>query len=345
MSVTADHGTAVSAGWLRGRGFDLLLLGGLSGLALAAAALISAVPAALAPIFLADTWLLGYPHVIATFTRIAGDRASIRAHRFLLFGLPPLVLAVTAALAFGLGVWSIATIYFYWQWYHTVRQSWGVAQLYRRKSGVPVAEPAFSSEFLFYLIPAWGLLHRLTLPQDHFLMPSLHLVVPLVPVWLANGVGAAAVLGLAWWGVERLREAWTGRLALLHALFSASHFAIFIVGYVVMDDLAAGFVVTNIWHTGQYLMLVWLFNQNKADREPQARRSAYGLLSLGNRVPAYFLLCFAAAFPLYLSINSIYAEGTEIAIVFGLMATQTLNFHHFIVDSVIWRRRRAAVPA
>ncbi|NJR71545.1 MAG: alpha/beta fold hydrolase, partial [Synechococcales cyanobacterium CRU_2_2] len=44
---------------------------------------------------------------------------------------PPL-----AMMAAGLGLWSIVTLYLYWQWFHYTRQSWGISQVYRRKASV-----------------------------------------------------------------------------------------------------------------------------------------------------------------------------------------------------------------
>src|SRR5258705_9609464 len=192
MALVADTVRAPSAGWLRNRDFDLLLICGLTAVSLAAGGLIAMMPAALGLILLADNWLLGYPHVTATFVRMAPDKRGLQAHRFLVFGLPLLVVAATAGLALGFGIALVATIYFYWQWYHTLRQSWGVSQLYRRKSSVPVREHPLFAEGLFALVALWGLLHRLTTAPDHFIYPSLPLSLPTVPAALANGVGALA---------------------------------------------------------------------------------------------------------------------------------------------------------
>src|SRR5438270_291514 len=100
-----------------------------------------------------------------------------------------------------------------------MRQSWGVAQLYRRKSGGLVRENPLLAEALFALVPLWGLLHRLTTAPTHFLAPSLPIVVPYVPAVLADGVGAIACAGLAWWAFCRIREAIEGELALTYTLF------------------------------------------------------------------------------------------------------------------------------
>jgi hypothetical protein len=282
---------------------------------------------------------------MATFFRLAPDKTGLQNHRFLIFGLPVIVLAVTAGLALSVGIVLIATIYFFWQWYHTLRQSWGVAQLYRRRSSVPVRDHPLFAEGLFALVALWGLLHRLTTAPEYFLFPNLPILVPNVPVWLANGVGALAIAGLAWWCVSRLREWMAGELPVAHTLFSASHFVIFIVGYVVMDDIVGGWLVTNIWHTSQYLMLVWAFNQNAFAKGP-AQQGWFFQATRGNRAMLYFGLCFLASLPLYYAIHSAFFWGAA-GITVAIIANQTLNFHHFIVDAVIWRQKRkpAGAPA
>ena len=336
MMNTAVAARSNVTGWLRNPDFDIVLICGLTALALFAGLVIAYAPGTLGVILLADNWLLGYPHVIATFTRVAPDRAGVRAHRFIVFVLPVLVIAATAALAIGVGIALVATIYFYWQWYHTMRQSWGVAQLYRRKADGRVLESPRTAEALFVLVPLWGLLHRLTKAPDHFLYPSLPIWVPAVPPALANAVGVVACAGLALWFIARAREWFRGELPLLHTLFSASHYMIFIVGYVVMDDVAGGWVVTNIWHTGQYLMLVWLFNERNG---PAAMRGWFQTVTRGNRAALYFVLCLVVAFAIYATINRSFAWGPS-WIVLAVIANQTLNFHHFITDALIWRRRR-----
>lgn len=329
------------SGWLRNPDYDMALIWGLTALALASGIVIAIAPAALPLILLADNWILGYPHVVATFTRVAPNGASARAHKFIVFVLPVLVVAATAGMAVGVGVTLVATIYFYWQWYHTVRQSWGIAQLYRRKAKGRVLEHPLFAEVLFVLVPLWGLLHRLTKAPDHFLYPSLPIAVPAVPVALADGVGIVACTGLALWLLARIREWTRGELPLLHTLFSASHYLIFIVGYIVMDDVAGGWVVTNIWHTGQYLMLVWLFNESG---NSVAMRGWFRTVTQGNRAGPYFFFCFAVALVVYSAVSRPFLWGPS-GIIIAVIANQALNFHHFITDALIWRSRRAPAGA
>jgi len=136
-----------------------------------------------------------------------------------------------------------------------------------------------------------------------------------------------------------------GELPVAHTLFSASHFAIFIVGYVVMDNVVGGWLVTNIWHTSQYLMLVGMFNQNTVAKT-KAVHGWFFQTTRGNKAFLYFALCIAAAFPIFFAITSAFLWGAT-GILVAIIASQTLNFHHFIVDAVIWRARRkpAGAPA
>lgn len=340
MAMIADSIRAPSAGWLRNRDFDLLLIVGLVAAAMLAGVVITLQPAAVGLVLLADSWLLGYPHVVATFSRLVPDKESLARYRFLVFGLPVAVVATTAALTAIFGFVLIATIYFYWQWYHTMRQSWGVAQLYRRQSPVPVREPVGSAEALFSLVAAWGLLHRMSAAPEYFLNATLPLWLPPVPVWFADGVGVMAIAGLLWWSAARIREAISGQLPVVHTLFSASHYLIFIVGYVVMDDIVGGWVVTNIWHTGQYLMLVWLFNEKACAKA--VSKGWFFRLTRDNRPARYFAFCMILALPVYFLLTQNFFWGPA-GLVVALVLNQTLNFHHFIVDAVIWRRR--SMPA
>ena len=103
--------------------------------ALASGVLVMVEPRLFWPVLMADLWLLGYPHVIATWTRIAMDGEGFARHRFLALGLPVPVLLGTLALAAFVGFWAVATIYLYWQWFHYTRQSWGIIRAYGRKAG------------------------------------------------------------------------------------------------------------------------------------------------------------------------------------------------------------------
>ena len=111
-------------------------------------------------VVVADMWLLGFHHVISTYTRLAFDSESFRTYRFLVLWLPLIVLLGTISLMGLFGRWILPTIYLYWQWFHYTRQSYGIAQIYRRKAGALGEEPPLLTKAAIYLLPLWGILHR-----------------------------------------------------------------------------------------------------------------------------------------------------------------------------------------
>ena len=328
--------TLASAGWLRSRSFDLRFILAVAGIALFSGLVTAANRKLFGLVLLLDLWLLGYHHVVATGTRLCFDRTSLREHRFLLFGLPPLVALGTVSAAWGLGEWSITTTYFYWQWFHYTRQSYGIAQVYRRKSGGLVDEREDMSRLAFYLVPLWGVLHRSA--QDPGLFLGLELRVLLVTPLVVDVVGAAALTGLGWWALSRARAWWEGRLPVAHTLYVASHHLIFTTGYVLIPDVDCGWLVLNVWHNAQYLLFVWMFNANrfKDGVDPKAR--FLSTISQEDRSLLYIGVCLAISTALYLAIGHVSA-----VLPIALIIYQVINFHHYVVDGVIWKVRKKSL--
>jgi hypothetical protein len=341
----ALQATVPPAGWLRNRSFDLWFILGIAAVALLSGAVVVAQPSLFALVLFLDLWLLGYHHVVATYTRICFDRDSFITHRFLIIWLPPIVLTATVGLAVGIGPWTLATIYLYWQWFHYTRQSWGISQGYRRKSGGLVTESERLSKLAFYLLPLWGILHRSQQAPAEFL--GLELRTLPVPSLLVDVVGAAALVALAWWIAGRLAAWWRGQLAWAHTLFVSSHFAIFYVGYVLIDTIDHGWLVLNVWHNAQYVAFVWLFNTNRFKNGIDPKARFLSTISQPDRKTVYFLTCFAVSTLLYLaiwlSIDTFRSHFEAVLLPLALIVYQTINFHHYIVDALIWKLRRKPI--
>ena len=128
--------TAVAPyGWLRNAPFDLGFIVGIAALAVASGYVVVLNPTLFPLVLFLDIYLLGYHHVVSTFTRLAFDKESFLEHRFLVVWLPLLVLAAAVSAVMVVGGWVLSTTYLYWQWFHYTRQSYGIERVYRAQGG------------------------------------------------------------------------------------------------------------------------------------------------------------------------------------------------------------------
>ena len=332
--------TRTSPAWLRGAGFDSALIFGGFALALLSGAAILYEPSWFYPILLLDLWVLGYHHVISTYTRLCFDRASYRERRWMIVHLVPVIAAITILLAWTIGIWIIVTIYFYWQWWHYTRQSWGISRAYRRADPGACYEDGWLDRAIFYAMPIYGILLRSSQDQTHFI--GMELWTCPVPELVADAAGKVMAALLLVWAGRRLAALLRARLAPIHTLYMLTHFAIFGVGYVWMADITLGWLMINIWHNFQYILFVWLFNNKRFAKgiDPDARFLSY--ISQSGRLWLYMLTCLAITGAIYWGV----LRTVDWLLFAGLSATivlyQIVNFHHYVVDALIWKTRGRA---
>ncbi len=325
--------------------FDLTLLAAPIACGMAAAAAVVAEPRLFAPLLLADLWLLGYHHVVATYTRMAFDVGSLARHRFLAVDLLLIVTALTMTVAFTTGAWVIVTAFLYLQWFHYMRQGYGIARMYFRatpEGQVPGSRDVVT-DAVVYMVPVYGIAARSASMGDVFLgLPVSALVLPRQVV---AALGTLAAMAAAAWVIQTARQAVRGTLAPTYVVFVASHLAIFMTAYVVLDDANVGWLAINIWHNFQYVLVVWMSNARRfaGGVDPQAR--FLSRISQPRRVISYFACCLSISTFLYLGIDKVTALVLGGGIGASLGIYMGINFHHYLVDAVIWRRRRAAAPA
>lgn len=326
-------------GWLRTPRYDLLLIVGVAALALANGAAVVAMPELFPLLLVLDLWLLGYHHVVSTFTRLAFDRDSFHRHRFLVLGLPFVVLAGAVGAVAVFGGWILSTTYFYWQWFHYTRQSYGIERVYRRRAGGTVPGHEQATRWLMYAVPLWGILYRSWQSSDEFLGMELKTLPATREVVWASG--AVAVALTAWWLVAWSRSIAAGGKIQGHSLYVASHLVIFTVGYVVIDPIDSGWLVLNVWHNAQYILFVWHFNANRFRGGVDVRSRLLSTLSQKHRWPWYFGTCLLISTLAYFGLDQtlrLLQHGSTLPLF--LIAYQTINFHHYVVDGLIWKVRK-----
>lgn len=326
-------------GWLRDARFDLAFVVGV----LAIAGAMTAIAGRSRPLFVAvltvDLWVFAYPHVASTYTRLALDRASVREHRLLLFALPPLVLLGTAGLAFWGGAVALNTLYFHWQSFHYTKQSYGIARAYARAGGV-APDGDRLSDFVVLAVPFAGVLHRVAEHQPIFYATGWW--CPPLPAFTGPLAVAGATIATAVWVARALARWRAGRLSVGHALFVGSHLAVSLAAYVLIPDITLGWLLVNVWHNLQYLLFVWAWQRRRFARGVEAERPLASWLAQPGRA-AYFLgACVLLGGVFYRALGYALTPFAAAALPVILIAHQTVNFHHYLVDAFIWRARKAA---
>lgn len=324
------------------RAFDREFILGVLVVALAMGALASLSAAMLIAVVWVDTWLLANPHLVATYTRIVKGKGAVWRHRFLIFALPLCVLLGVTVTALAYDIAGLFTLYFVAQTYHVARQSFGIARAYRRVGGGP-APPDRLTQALIYLVPGWGLLARCAQAPNAFL--GYPIQWPAIPAVWADAVGVAALLcGLAW--LWRFSRHWlAGQADVCHDGFVASHVVVAWVAYVAVTDITLGWLVLNSWHNLQYLLFVWA--QNVRRDQPGARGAVRqsGADALRTHLARYAALCLLTGAAVFLVADWLGAQALWLGLPTVLMAHFTLNFHHYLVDAVIWRRRHPTLQS
>lgn len=332
------------AAWLSNIKFDMIFIFGVMGLALISGFIVWLYPQLFGPVMFLDLWLLGYHHVISTFPKLAGTAQDRKENHFLIYYLPFIVVFAVAALVLTLGIWSVATIYFFWQWYHYTRQSHGVSSFYRRKAKTPIKESPQLAQLTLWAIPVWGLLNRCSQGWDEFLF--IPLWTPDVPSFVVMAAAIISLGLLAYWAFTRFMAWRNGTLPLGQTLYMMSHFTAFYVGYVLIEDINTGWLVANIWHNAQYILFVWLYNTNRFSSPENQDNTFICWISQVNpvRVIVYFSVGILVTSIIYNSVMlgaGLVAGGdAKLLMVLYIISFQSLNFHHYIVDSLIWKARK-----
>jgi len=327
--------------WLRSSRFDLSFIIGVAVAALASGALVVVWPNLFFVVLMLDLWLLGYHHVVSTFTRLAFDSESFREHRFLVLGLPWLVIAATALAAYVVGPWALATTYLYWQWFHYTRQSYGIMRMYSRKVGTLTSADDTVNLWFLYMLPFLGIVFRSFQSPTAFLgLPIKCIPIPSSLLWMTAGGTAITTV---WWLAHQLISWRRGTMPNVLVMYLLSHAAVFSVGYLLIDSIDHGWLVINIWHNAQYILIVWLYNTNRFKRGFDPDHPFLSVLSQARPLNAvtYFLTClFISTIAYQVIIYTTDVSGVEAVVPMALILYQTINFHHYIVDGLIWKVRK-----
>ncbi len=336
MQSSAHLTDAARPGWLRGPRFDALFIGGVFLLALALGLLAGSSEAAFMNVLLLDVWLIAYPHVASTYTRIAFDKGSAKRHWFLLTLLFPIVLGATALTTYLWGAVFLNSLYFYWQTFHYSRQSYGIARAYGRAAGLQGPATDSLTTLVIAAFPVWGLIHRASQQQPIFYSAALY--SPPIASSIAAVVGAGTLALFTVWLLRRLRSPSATRKAQRgQTLFVLSHVAMTFISYIAIAEVTAGWLFINVWHNAQYIVFVWATNAREFRTGVQPEKRFISWLSQPRNVLFYAAACLGLSTVTYLVLGIVTARLQWNTLPTVMVVFLAFNFHHYVVDAVIWR--------
>ena len=147
-------------------------------------------------------------------------------------------------------------------------------------------------------------------------------------------IAAVVALGtLAAWTWRQLRAPrGTGA-----ALFLLSHVVITVVSYLAIPDVTRGWLFINIWHNAQYILFVWAANARRFRGGVDPERPFLSRLSQPTYVVRYAAVCLALSTTFYLALGQALPRVGWQVLPLVLACHLAVNFHHYLVDAVIWR--------
>jgi hypothetical protein len=180
MQSVAAAPTASSRSFVWNERFDFTLLVAPLALGLLAAAVVTSNPALYAAVVVADLWFLGYHHVVSTYTRLGFSSRTLRRNRFLAVDLLVVIVLATMALAFTAGAWIVASAFLYLQWFHYMRQGYGISRMYFRSTpeGQVAGARDLVADAVIYVVPIFAIAHRSMTMGDMFLAMPIKTVAP-----------------------------------------------------------------------------------------------------------------------------------------------------------------------
>ncbi len=340
--------TATEIGWLRGPGFDGFFIVGIAAIALATGLVVTWNNNLFLPILAADLWILGYHHVVATYTRLAFDAQSFAENKGLILYLLPAVACAVVLLIMSAGLWLVPTIYLYWQWWHYTRQSEGISKAYAGKSRDKQLPSPWLARAALYSVPLTGILAVSHRAPHNFLYLPLRTLPVADFILLVAAIVTVAILAV--WVFEQVKAYIAGRLAIPYVMYVTSHFIIYFFAYIYVKEIDYGWLIVNIWHNAQYILFVWLYNNRRFGGGFDKAHKFLSTISQNGRFVLYFGTCLTIStfvyflFTSYLS-DALSATFAITATMTGLIIYQTINFHHYIVDSLIWKLRKKPIRA
>lgn len=274
-------------------------------------------------------------HAMSTFSRVVWNKESLKKYHWLLAATPLAIAGVLYVVTTAYGVAFIMTTYFILQWFHYVRQGYGLSQVYRHKS--QLNDPPWLHQAVIYGLPLWGVLHRMTTPELNYLFNTIYTLPAVKGVVLP--VAVLSCMAIVYWLWRRAVDISKGKPVWGYTLFVISHLLVFYCAFIYIEDATIGWIGSAFWHATQYLFFVWHFNRRQAENKGKfTNYFQYVALSSLIFVPSFMY------FGHYMTQGWVWVQAnlglTSAAIVALNLA---FLYNHYLADALLWRRQKASL--
>jgi len=282
----------------------------------------------------------GVGHHLPGMMRAYGDRALFSRYKVRLIVAPLFLLLVCAYFAWR-ELHALNVILFFWALWHLLAQTYGFLRIYDAKVGSfePLTSWLDRAMCLAWFVgPAIVAGPRsadmLTgLYQSGFPLLSMNVIDGLRWVWaIVTGAITLVYVGnfiRCYWQERRQNPV---KLPLLAVTIAYWWFCMMAFQHVII-----GVALFEVFHDTQYLAIVWIYNRNRVDKDPQVGSfTAFLFRRSGALMGLYIGLALGYGALVSFSPDAIPMETVRRVVIGALLAS---TFLHYYFDGFIWRVR------
>jgi hypothetical protein len=286
---------------------------------------------------LLDAFLFASPHLFSSYLRVYSDKAEVERYKVVSFVIPIIIILITYSIIHFSEMsllWTLGSVYFYWQWWHHARQSFGIGRKYQFSLNEKLSDLDLKlNDITLWSIAILGICLKSNIVGDHYEgipLKVIHLPIPLV----SFVVVVTSLIGVIFVG-RQLFIAFSKNIIQTSFLAHLGvHSLVFIMFFGLLPT-DIGILAASMWHCTQYMSYVKGHQQIKAERNLLSNRFLSYLFKEEN-IYIYFAVLFLFSLSIPLSRFSLQElQLNTLALSFSM----ALTFHHYILDGVVWTKR------
>lgn len=276
------------------------------------------------------------PHLFSSYFRSYTDLEEMKRHKIYTLYLPIVLFFILFSFIhlFGLNtLWIIGSIYFYWQWWHHARQSFGLGRQYQRQNNFNLSKLDVTfNDYALWLTALLGILLKSSsagqyyegIPIRTFVLPNIVLItfIGLIIFYLLFYTARQVYL----FKQQKVIQS----KFLIHLILQSLVF-IYLFGLLPTD---IGIIGASFWHCTQYITFVKKHQKQKAINQLIKNPFWHNLFAKENWfMYLTILFIFSGLLPV-LKFNLSTLQINGLALAFSL----SLTFHHYLLDGILWTK-------